>query len=302
MADYALTLYTSAKGTTTPGYHSDITAKAQYWQRSLAANGGPWDGSFRIVAPLHELQDWFYNRLGYHVQEVAGGVTWAGLIYEMELTYLGATRRRSLDDVFNYVKAKYTYTAGEKETAVAQDATSVARYGRKEEILTLNDYPQAAAEAQRDLFLRQQAYPWPRPLTANVGTGESYLDVTCLGYWKTMAWRYCSVTTGTEANVSTFIDAILDADCADYLTVGAIRENTLQVKQATPSPQRAWDVLQEQVALGGTVGGVAGSPYRLYVDNQRRVFYEPVDTTPVYAIRDDGIYPYAGGEIGRAHV
>lgn len=293
MADYALTLYQSAKAGT-PVFYGDITAAAQNWQRSIAAQGGALDGSFRIVGPLHQLQGWFYNRLGWHVEEVAGGKTWAGLVYEMDLTYLGSTRRRSLDNVYNYVKTHYEDGGTPADTTVAQDAGSIARYGRRENILSLTDYPLAAANQIRDLHLRQHAVPQPLALTASVTQGESYLDVTVMGYWKTMSWRYSSIQTGTTTDVSAYVNSLVTADCTDYLTVGAIRANTVRVKNSTTDPQRVWDVLQELVALGGNRSSVA-YPWRLYVDNSRRVWYEEINTTPMYAIRDDGIHSYAGG-------
>ena len=60
----------------------DLTHIARDWNRSIRWQGGYWMGSFKIEDDMDVLQEWFYNRLGYHVSErAAGAVTWEGMIY-----------------------------------------------------------------------------------------------------------------------------------------------------------------------------------------------------------------------------
>jgi len=92
---YTLRLFTGVKQGL--GYVTDISRAAQDWKRTIRLQGGFWQGSFRVEGTLAELQEWFFNRLGYHVEERSGGaVTWEGMIYELELTAHGVRRRRSL--------------------------------------------------------------------------------------------------------------------------------------------------------------------------------------------------------------
>ena len=70
--------------------------------------GGYWRGSFIITGDQARLAKFFYERLACHLVERWGGmVTWEGMIYEMDLTIGGTTRRRSLDLMANYVTASY---------------------------------------------------------------------------------------------------------------------------------------------------------------------------------------------------
>src|SRR3990167_7444227 len=147
----------------TPYFARNISQEALNWRRSIRRDGGYWMGSFTIDADPIYMGKFFNEYLGFHLEEIAGGKTWEGLIYEMDLTINGITRRRSLDMLYNYVQVKYNdETDTNQESTASSNAASLARYGRREEFLLLDNYPQAAAEQQRDAFLKENAWPWPR--------------------------------------------------------------------------------------------------------------------------------------------
>src|SRR3990167_5193621 len=147
----------------TPNFVRNISQEAVNWRRSVRRDGGYWLGSFTWLGDAVRLSKYFNEFLSFHFEEIAGGKTWEGLIYEMDLTINGITRRRSLDMLYNYVSVKYNdETDTNQDSTASSNAASIARYGRREELLLLDNYPQAAAEQQRDAFLKENAWPWPR--------------------------------------------------------------------------------------------------------------------------------------------
>jgi hypothetical protein len=77
----------------------------------------------------------------------------------------GLTRRRSLDEMTNYVDGEYTDATGKAFTlAAASNAVSIATYGRRMFKLSQNRIATATMEAYRDTYLKANAYPWSRPI------------------------------------------------------------------------------------------------------------------------------------------
>lgn len=443
MANYSLRLYSPLL--MGADFLDDVTEMAQDWRRSTRLVGGPWLGSFRLIGDLPLLQQWYYNLLGAHLEERASGITsWAGLIYEMDLTYQGVKRRRSLDLLSNAVKARYitfeqgnelltnagfedtggltgwtapgaamqsadyahggTYSAkipgtspadyiyqavavpesartgaisfwyynvktpmgaGYKlydvtnaadiipltaldvtedtwlqiqqgfavpegctevalylygptnaattyfddasvkinesvvvESAWFTNANSIARYGRKEEYISLDGYLSSAAEARAQTQLAEYGVPRSHTvgvekakrsgrtvLPPNVGT----LDVTVAGYVFTVNWQYVTVLDGGRGYVSEWIGDILTTDCP-FLSGVEVAENDLEVIRHLSMPQRAWDTVAELTDLGDDTGW----PWRLWVDVNRMAHYAPLDNTPLYVWYNGGLYDRIG--------
>ncbi|MFZ6028043.1 MAG: hypothetical protein ACOYYS_10035 [Chloroflexota bacterium] len=77
----------------------------------------------------------------------------------------GVRRRRSLFQTFNYVSGSYVGTDEEThDITPASTAESIRRFGRIEERLYRDGMPSTAAEALRDTYLKENSYPWPRPV------------------------------------------------------------------------------------------------------------------------------------------
>lgn len=276
----------------------DLTYQISGWRRSIRSQAGYWLGDTFLDEEYTSLQDlvkFFYEYLGYHWQEVVGGQrTWQGMIYEMDLTVHGVTRRRSFDELVNYVKSTYIdpTTNTTLETSVASVAASITKYTRKEDLLLLDGFPLASAEARRDTFLREHA--WPVARTVGVGFGEdvgSRLDISVAGYAMTASHRFESAGDGSMDNLSTWIREILQTDCP-LLKIGSIQSNSIQVKKETQTPQRASDVILELTSQGDA----DGNPYRFYVDDDRRANYVKIDRTPLYYLRSGGLVTSAGGK------
>lgn len=285
---YALALYTDVQsGAAWVGY---LTGVATGWTRTKRLNGGWWQGDFRLYLPDDRLMRWYYNYLGYLVQEKEGGATtWMGYIAEMNLSYHGDTGRRSLDDVYNSVEPVFLDSAnsGAQTTGSAvTNAASTARYGTRAYKLDLTDGPQitsTAAGQAATTFLNRSA--WPKEITGGVATetGDaeiSYLDVTVRGYVDTINWTYVSGTTldASTGNISAYVSDIFTNDGDQLCKFGAVDTNTLQVKRTLANPTRCWDAIMDAVSLGDA----SNNMYRAYVVTDRRFFYRQISMTPLY--------------------
>jgi hypothetical protein len=361
-----------------PQFVEDLTKRAEGWRRTIRRQGGYWLGEFRLRGERDYLERFFHEYLGYHFEEYSNGrKTWEGLIYTMELTSGGVTRRRSLDEMVNDVGC--TYIDAEDRVQVSArvtNAASIARYGRRQELLLLDGFSQQAAELRRDVFLREHAWPWARTV-GHDWDGEDELVVIPAGYiftanhlfesvagldgnqgalayvgaqfedlgqdfgeWKstaaparyliwvknddgsvswaylgntvsatliltyedaaltTLGWNGDATTDKTPESysiygpVSEWVRDVIVNDCP-FLQIGKIAENLTPTRSENKTALRAWDVLLMLAELGGP----GGEPWRLYVDNERRVYYEPVDTNPVYYQRDGDLYSSIGGAL-----
>lgn len=299
MLDQSVSLRISPSKLYTGGSTLEIAKMVDGWRRSVRAIGGYWIGDFSLTASdqISEefLRSFFYNRLGNHFHERSGGFgTWEGVVYEMELTYPnGQSHRRTFDELFNHVTTTYIDETDTVQTSsAATNDQSIGQYGRREELLLLDGYPQAAAEGQRDTFLKENAWPWSR----TVGTGRTVdvmtLEAIVCGYVFTANWRYETAGDGSTDNLSDWISEIIGTDCSTFLRAGKVQSNTKQVVKETNTPQRAWDVMAELLELGDE----NDLPVRLYVDNDRYVHYETIDTEPRYYLRGGKLYTIAGAK------
>lgn len=284
---------------------ADITSDAIGWRRSIRALGGYWMGSFLLTSKTRlyndqiALMDNFYNWLGAEIVEESGGfMTWQGLVYSMDLMHKGMTRRRSLDTMSNYIKVEYLDDEGENNyTAIAQNTESSAYFGRREALITYDGIGSTAADAFRDRYLKENAYPYPFVVGMDPTYGledfdnpETSLKVDCCGYIFTGNWRFESVGDGSQDNLSDYITDIINTDM-EFIEVGNINVNTLQVYKDTPGEKRAWDVIMDLVSVGDT----DGDPYSFMVGNNRLAYYGQIDTNPSYYLRDGKIHASPAG-------
>jgi hypothetical protein len=282
---YSLRIFSPVIRRSTPYFIKDITPdyqkpdapmRARGWRRSIRGIGGYWQGEFTLYGKVDELAHFFYNYLGCHIEEYAGGAkTWEGMIYEVELTTDGSTRRRTYDLMFNHVRVRYRNTDNEVVlTSAVSNSASIQSNGQREQI-------------------------WPFD-GQDSGTSLGMIDDTSLfvrvcGYVFTANWRYESAGDNTDDNLSDWLDEIITTDCP-FLQIGKIASNTRQVRKETKLPMRAWDVVTKLLELGISDGSDI-VPARAYVDNERRFYYEEIRTMPNYFKRGGGFYTSAGTTI-----
>ena len=276
----------------------DVPMKARGWRRSIRGIGGYWQGEFTLYGDLSDLAQFFYHNLGCHIEEHSSGYkTWEGMIYEMEFTTDGVSRRRTFDTLYNHVRVRYITPDSEIAlTTAASNTASIQAHGRREQIWPLDGQDTTPAETVRDSILSD--FQWPRARTTGTTlglVGDASLFVRVCGYAFTANWRYESAGDNTDGDLSTWLSEIISTDCP-FLKEGKIQSNTTQVRKETRIEMRAWDVITKMLELGISDGS-NDVPARVYVGNERYFYYEQIRTTPLYFKRGGGFYTAAGSQI-----
>ena len=272
------------------------------WKRSIRGMGGFWQGSFTM--PIKFSADYlsmFHELLGFHLEErSAGGTTWQGLIYELEIEQNGIRRRRSLDLMSNAIDVTYSLAGETTDLGFLTEARSIDRYGRREERLSFDGISSTTATGLRARFLAESCWPWARP----IGLGpvaESSLSVKVCGYVFTANWMFVKAGDGTEQDIDHWIESIVGTaeglssdhggsvsgagDC-QFLQVGNLRSNTLEALEFVESDIRAWSQLVELAGLGDS----NGDPWLVWVGLDRLVYYDQADLDPRYLLAEGVLY------------
>jgi len=256
-----------------------ITQPRQYKQ-TIRGQGGYWTADFTLFAgneySLAEQAN-LYDRLLFHKVEVwvDGVVVWRGIIWQMDYVAYGLKKRRDLGTMWNAWKAVYSMAGDnlEHETEWATNSDSIRRYGRREQIVKVENATLAQATAKAQVELNKNAYP----MSKHVGwTGEpDGLFIQCVGLIFTAQNTYCTITDVGATGVSTFVQNIIQTDL-EFLKAGRIASNNLSVEREQQSPTRCWDLLLRLAELGdGT------KPFLLTADDDGYISYAPLDSTPM---------------------
>lgn len=282
---------TSARGSVGDALNPYIVSYRQVTKRM----GGYWTCNFTLKADKQRLLDWFYQLLGQQVRcHISDLTCWMGMVYDTTL-YLGnMTRIRSFEDMVNAVKSTYIDDDGNvQNSSFSVNQSSIDEFGRKEEIITLDQFDQTAAEQRRDTYLKDYAFPYPIAIGSNFSPTPT-LEVMACGYAWTANWKYVSTTTltGASDDVDGFLNAIITND-VEFLTLGKIQTNTTPTKRAADIPIRAWDLITDLTSLGDS----NYDPYKSYVDENKRFYYEELDFGARYSLRDQKVYGGVGSSI-----
>ncbi len=268
----------------------NMTQVINDWARSTTFTGGPWQGTFKVFGEKEYLEQWFYEYLGYHLEEVSfGQTTWEGFIWEIDfvdfdkthwtrLTQRGRRRRRTYETLFNKVKVAFTDpTSGNSgETSWREDTISQARYGIKQEVI-YRDVQSFIAENIAEEFLNMHSYPDPELIALEEGVEEPYLEVSVVGYVATAQFQFTGVTDDSSSDVGTWVEEIFDTDL-QFLTRSRRVPNTRSIQQSLGERMRAWDLLENLLTLRNTAGT---ENYNITVEPGRLISYDVWSPTPI---------------------
>ena len=173
---------------------------------SAAATGGPTEARVAVggdwLACLAALE-WLAYRVV--IRNGNGTAVWSGMVTGVEVQTPGARIGLTLDDMRNRILVDYTYDDAEgvsqaADTGWLQDDVSAARYGVREERVSLADAPQAQAEQKRATWLAQVRLPVgsiePDGGRTDGADGVAGATLLCSGLWGTLEWRYFAETAG----------------------------------------------------------------------------------------------------------
>jgi hypothetical protein len=190
-----------------PDLNLSFEVKAAEWD----ALGGPKSAKVTVSGPnreIWELLEWlrFEVTLRTHLSERF----WWGYVSEVSIKQASSAIKMTLSEMFNNIKVTYSYiptgsseVGEQRETDWAGDDDSMATYGIKELIASMDGATQAVAEARRDAILSARKYPqgtfdhdsWAMDAQqlANAGGEEQEpitAELTLAGWWQTLDWQY----------------------------------------------------------------------------------------------------------------
>ncbi len=273
--------------------------------------GGPDRAEISVQgteSAVWDIIDWL--RQPIEIYDDVGECCWWGYIHGIRVASGHYMFGVSLDRMTNRVAVIYNRlvdgaTMGEttKSTWIQHDR-SVAAYGVKASLMSLNDVSDAAALAYRDAQLQVFAEPQPQ-WDVNTGSDSVMGTLDCRGWWGTADWQYYDTTMTTAAPITDQIGAIVSASVPFLLstsirntssvltsvfqegnrTAQTILEKLLDVGTGTGypllaqvTPQRTLDIFQEPSRPG------TGAP-SMFLDRQQRVLSswgEPIPNHRVF--------------------
>lgn len=171
-----------------------VTFEPQSWDAQI--EGGADTAEIRVRGSLEQIANCLHW-LGYGawITSPAYDYVWWGEIEEITITAGGVTVGATLEGVANAIKVLYTVfdpggdvSAG--ETAWAEDADSIALYGRRERHHSAEAPMRAPqAEALRDTLLGRVSKP--TPVVGGLGGGtETFATLHCGGFWRRLERVY----------------------------------------------------------------------------------------------------------------
>lgn len=179
------------------------------WQ----AQGGPLDGVIGVAGASQDPA-WLAQllRCPVMVTDPNGGPCWWGFVEAVEVPVPVGRAVIDLTEMFNRVAVRYRDEAPgpgmsgwQWLTAWAEDAASVARYGRKERMLSLPEARPGEAEALRDATLARVGWPrWkvsnpsPGPSPSFDGEGKCRARLRVRGWWHSLDWVYYARAEGWQ--------------------------------------------------------------------------------------------------------
>ena len=183
---------------------AELPLDYQVERYSFAALGGPhqavvpaagdeldlWSLIERVRAPVRIFSDY-------------GDAVWWGFLAEVQLSIGGWSVGVSVDTMRNAIRMAFEDQENSNIptlTGWAEDAQSIAEYGRRELILTTNGSTLAHAQAARDAALARMRYPIPVIRPNPGGTGKQG-TLYCRGWKDTLAWKYYAQPAGVEEYV-----------------------------------------------------------------------------------------------------
>lgn len=182
------------------------------------AEGGFYRCDFDIHGELNDLLDFVRNGLARSVcvfDPSGVEVLWEGLIWELELDIDSAKIKNSMDNLWNSVYLRYRLpgTGTTLRSVTARDATSVRRYGLKEQVLSGGEIETAVANQVAQAYLALHKNPKPYPASIDIGEATNQgavLHVACRGLAETWDLRRYNQTTLTgNVSASAFVQAVL---------------------------------------------------------------------------------------------
>ena len=162
---------------------------------SANALGGPDAATVAISGDKNALSDvltWLNCRVVIHND--AGLPVWWGLVQAAAVTLDGVEYALDASQIVNRMAVIYVDEGSQAQvTAWVEDAHSVSLYGRREMRMSAQATNGTTALAQATRIVNERAAPLRSVAT---GSGADGAVLRCVGYWRTLDWRYWTQSAG----------------------------------------------------------------------------------------------------------
>jgi len=276
---------------------ADVTNLVSSYAHTHSAFGGFDTASFSITATQEEVETWYDQALGAHVETVdeAGDIVWEGYIDQVDIQ-LGplAITRGPVTDIANQVYVVYQ----EKDTSTSPNTHSAPRilkpiletpesqrvYGIRAAFLTLSAATASVAQQIGTMWMYENA--WPRlseqvSLSSSGGGGPT-INFSCRGYFHSLTQTYYTAALGNE-NASVKLGKILDWE-GTYVNGLFSSANAFITANTTQVPVAETDYIEMKTQIEEivSVGDATFQRYLFQVGPERLVTYGPMPTTYLY--------------------
>lgn len=173
--------------------HTRLDVRATRY--SHAAAGGPDTAELVATGDKKSLSDvltWLNCRVV--IYNDAGLPVWWGLVQAAAVTLDGVEYALDASQVINRMAMLYVDEESQAAvTAWVEDAHSVSLYGRRETRVSAQATNATTALAQATRFVNERSAPL-RSVAA--GNGDDGAVLRCVGYWRSLDWRYWAQPAG----------------------------------------------------------------------------------------------------------
>ena len=176
----------SGFGATSAQLPNDLILTPQTW--SASDRGGCKQATLSAEGSgeaLASLTGWLGDRV--EIYSDTGDLVWHGVLWDMEISVGNVVLTLSLDNVYNRVAVIYPHINADgstesRTTTWAEDANSVARYGKREMLYGLPESWTSSAESVRDTLLARLCVASP---IIGSQSGSSYgAHLSAMGLWQ----------------------------------------------------------------------------------------------------------------------
>jgi hypothetical protein len=190
------------KASYTPVIVPDLSYRVRTFEKRSV--GGCWDAEIMVSGDSNAVQQLVaLVRHGVRLVDEHNYTVWQGMVNEVVFKTGKVSFGVSLDHMSNRIAVAYTDETGTRKTTTwAEDADSVAEFGTKELLASMNNVSAAAATSRRDAALTGDKRI-SRPRGVSSGGGGAGSDVSaiikCIGWFRTLAWKYYADARGVES-------------------------------------------------------------------------------------------------------
>lgn len=217
-----------ASGVPSTATPRNIGQRIDSYTHTISATGGFESATFGFTGTIEEGLYWL--RHGPMCSVVVSGpdaeIMFEGFVSRVTFSVGGQTRSVDIGSMVNRARVRYTdVNGGARTTVTGSSVASIARFGTKDAVLSLDNTDKTPAENYRDTMLSRSGWPRMEP-QSQVSTGKPAanlptVEISCTGWYYALDWLVTSNTSLTSVATNTQIATLLNAYNAvnPFLTV-----------------------------------------------------------------------------------